>query len=269
MLGRAGGLASYVLLVALVVTGLVLAHPWSRHWHRPSPRTRLTLHVSLATFTLVFTTLHVVVLAIDPWAKVGWIGAVLPMASEYRPVPVTLGVLALWAGLVTGLTAALAGRLAARVWWPIHKVAAVILVLVWVHSVLAGSDVAALQGFYLATGVRGARARGDPVRRAHPCRPGGRADPRPRGAGRDGRAPLVPTPAPEAADDRHPDLPRGGHLRRGARLLLCDVVLARRGAGRPRAATRASRACADHLDRVGPRPTGHRCSGRPARAVPA
>ncbi|MCB2174377.1 MAG: hypothetical protein KQH57_01075 [Actinomycetales bacterium] len=153
LLGRAGGLASYVMLVALVVTGILQAHPWSRHWHRPSPRTRLTLHVSLATFTLVFTTLHVVVLAIDPWAKVGWIGAVLPMAAEYRPVPVTLGVLALWAGLVTGLTAALAGRVAARIWWPVHKVAVAILALVWAHSVLAGSDVAALQGFYLATGV--------------------------------------------------------------------------------------------------------------------
>jgi predicted ferric reductase len=130
----------------------VLAHPWSRHLHRPSPRTRLTLHVSLATFTLVFTVLHIVVLVLDPWAKVGVLGALLPMASGYRPVAVTLGVLALWAGLVAGLTAALAGRFAIRVWWPIHKVAAASLVLVWAHSVLAGSDVVALQGFYLATG---------------------------------------------------------------------------------------------------------------------
>jgi hypothetical protein len=152
VLGRAAGLTSYVLLLALVVTGLVLAHPWSRHLHRPSARTRLGLHVGLATFTLVFTVLHVVVLATDPWAKVGWAGAVLPMASTYRPVPVTLGVLAAWAGLVTGLTARFAGRLPLRIWWPIHKVAAGLLVLVWAHSVLAGSDVVALRGFYLATG---------------------------------------------------------------------------------------------------------------------
>ncbi|MDO8121941.1 hypothetical protein Q6346_11530 [Isoptericola sp. b490] len=153
MLGRAGGVASYVLLVALVVTGLLQAHPWSRHWHRPSPRTRLTVHVSLATFTLVFTALHVVVLVLDPWAHVGWRGALVPLASGYRPVAVTLGVTAVWAGLVTGLTAVLAGRVAARVWWPIHKVAVVTLGLVWVHSVLAGSDAVALRGFYLATGA--------------------------------------------------------------------------------------------------------------------
>lgn len=110
------------------------------------------MHVSLATFTLVFTVLHVVVLATDEYAQVGWRGALLPMASVYRPVPVTLGVIALWSGLVTGLTARLAGRVAARIWWPIHKVAAVALVLVWAHSVLAGSDIVALRGFYLATG---------------------------------------------------------------------------------------------------------------------
>lgn len=153
VLGRAAGLASYLLLLALVTTGLLLAHPWARHWHRPSPRARLSLHVSLATFTLVFVVLHVVVLAVDPWAKVGWLGALLPMASTYRPVPVTLGVLALWSGLITGLTASFAGRFAARVWWPVHKVAAGMLVLVWGHSVLAGSDVAALRGLYLATGA--------------------------------------------------------------------------------------------------------------------
>ncbi len=153
VLGRASGVTSYVLLVSLVATGLVLSHPWARGLRRPSAATRIGLHVGLATFTLAFTVLHVVVLATDPWAQVGWRGAVLPMAAVYRPVPVTLGVIALWAGLVTGLTAKLAGSVAGRIWWPIHKVAAVSLVLVWGHSVLAGSDILALRGFYLATGL--------------------------------------------------------------------------------------------------------------------
>lgn len=152
VLARASGVTSYVLLVALVTTGLVLAHPWARHLRRPSAATRLVVHASLATFTLAFTVLHVVVLATDPWAQVGWAGALLPMASAYRPVPVTLGVLALWAGLLTGVTARWAGRVG-RVWLPVHRVALVVLALVWAHGVLAGSDTPALQGFYLATGA--------------------------------------------------------------------------------------------------------------------
>lgn len=153
VLGRASGLTSYLLLLALVTTGLLLSHPWSRRLRRPTAATRIRVHVALATFTLLFTVLHVVVLATDPWAQVGWRGAILPFASTYRPVPVTLGVLALWAGLVTGITARLAGGAAARVWWPVHKVAAGVLVLVWAHSVLAGTDTPALSGFYLSTGM--------------------------------------------------------------------------------------------------------------------
>ena len=153
VLGRASGLTAYVLLLTLVATGLMLSHPWSRRMRHPTPAARLGLHISLATFTLAFTALHVVVLATDPWAQVGWRGAILPLASTYRPVPVTLGVLAAWAGLVTGLTARLAGTVAARVWWPVHKVAAGVLVLVWAHSVLAGSDTPVLRWFYLATGA--------------------------------------------------------------------------------------------------------------------
>jgi hypothetical protein len=152
VLGRASGVTSYVLLLTLVTTGLILSHPWSRGIRRPTAATRIGLHVSLATFTLAFTALHVVVLATDPWAQVGWRGALLPLASTYRPVPVTLGVIALWAGLITGITARLAGSIAARVWWPVHKVAIGALVLVWSHSVLAGTDVVALRGFYYATG---------------------------------------------------------------------------------------------------------------------
>ncbi len=75
------------------------------------------------------------------------------MASTYRPVPVTLGVLALWAGVITGVTARFAGSFAARHWWPIHKVAAALLLLVWAHSVFAGSDVTALTLFYIVTGL--------------------------------------------------------------------------------------------------------------------
>jgi hypothetical protein len=152
ILGRASGITSYALMVLLVGTGLVLSHPASRRFTRPSPVTRLRIHVSLAIFTLVFTVLHVVVLATDPFAGVGWGGVFVPMAATYRPVGVTLGVLAIYAGLITGVTAAFAGRWAGRVWWPIHKVSALVLALVWAHGFWTGIDTPTLVWFYLLTG---------------------------------------------------------------------------------------------------------------------
>jgi hypothetical protein len=153
IVGRAAGLSAYALLVALVLLGLVLSHPWRSRWRRPSSATRIRVHVVLAVLVLALTVLHVVVLATDRFAGVGWWGAVLPMRASYRPVPVTLGVVGAWAGLLAGVTAALAGHLPARAWWPIHKVAAGSLVLAWLHGVLAGGDTYALRWIYVGTGL--------------------------------------------------------------------------------------------------------------------
>ena len=153
IIGRAAGLSAYLLMVLLVATGLVLSHPGRARLRRPRPATRIRLHVSLAVFTLALTGLHVVVLATDSYAGVGWRGTLVPMGSTYRPVPVTLGVIALYAGLLAGLTAELSGRrIAARVWWPVHKVAAIALLLAWGHGVLAGIDSPLLLWLYLSTG---------------------------------------------------------------------------------------------------------------------
>ena len=152
IVGRASGITAYLLLVTVTTVGLALSHPWRTRYRRPSTVTRIRAHAVLATFTLAFTVLHVVVLANDSYAGVGWRGALLPMGASYRPVPVTLGVIGLYSGLVSGITAALAGRLAARVWWPLHKVSALALALVWLHGLFSGSDSAALLTMYVLTG---------------------------------------------------------------------------------------------------------------------
>jgi predicted ferric reductase len=153
ILGRAAGITSYLLLASVVILGLLLSHPRRAQWSRPSSATRIRIHVSLSVFTLVFVVLHIVVLATDKYAGVGWWGSFVPMGSSYRPVAVTLGVIGLYAGLAAGLTAALAGRVSHRVWWPLHKVAIVSLILVWLHGVLAGIDAPTLMGMYVLTGA--------------------------------------------------------------------------------------------------------------------
>ncbi|HET6878512.1 MAG TPA: hypothetical protein VFH38_13350 [Jatrophihabitans sp.] len=152
ILGRASGIAAYLLLVALVLVGLLLAHP-SRAITGGSSPGRIRVHITLALFTLCFTALHVVVLATDRYAGVGWAGAALPLGASYRPVAVTLGLLGLWTGLLAGSSAALAGHLPRRWWWPVHKAAASTLALVWVHGVLAGSDSPTLLWLYVGSGL--------------------------------------------------------------------------------------------------------------------
>lgn len=153
VIARASGLVSYLLLTAVTIVGLLMACPPKSSARFLGMAQRLRLHVLLAIFALVFVVLHVVVLAIDPWAEVGWWGALVPFGSAYRPLPVTLGLLALWSGLISGVTAGLAGRGLGRMWLPLHRLAAAGWVLAWLHGVLAGSDTAAWMWMYVVTGA--------------------------------------------------------------------------------------------------------------------
>lgn len=152
ILARASGVCAYLMLVGLVLFGVSLSHP-RRAQRGRSAVTRMRAHVVLALVTFAFITVHVVALATDAYAGVGWWGTVLPFGAQYRPLPVTLGVLGVWLGLLVGGSAALAGRLPRRAWWPLHKIAALTFVLVWLHAVLAGSDTSALSALYVGTGL--------------------------------------------------------------------------------------------------------------------
>ena len=83
VIARASGLVSYLLLTAVTIVGLLMACPPKSAARFLGAAQRLRLHVLLAIFALVFVVLHVVVLAIDPWAEVGWWGALVPFGSAY------------------------------------------------------------------------------------------------------------------------------------------------------------------------------------------
>lgn len=153
IVGRAAGITAYLLFVATVLMGLVLAHPWRAKIRVPGVATRIRIHIGLAIFTLCFAVLHIVVLATDKYAGVGWVGAFVPMGASYRPLDTTLGLIGLWAGLLIGVSAALAGYLPHHLWYPIHKVASLSLVLIWLHGVLGGSDTRRLASLYVITGM--------------------------------------------------------------------------------------------------------------------
>lgn len=153
LVARAAGASALFLLTLATLAGLVLSHPARAGIRGLSPTTRLRLHVCLTVFALVFTALHVVVLVLDPYAKIGWVGALLPMGAAYRPIPVTLGVISLWAGAAAGVSAALAGRFRIRWWRGLHRAAALSWAAAWAHAVLAGSDSTRWSAAYIGTGI--------------------------------------------------------------------------------------------------------------------
>ncbi len=153
IVGRTLGLAAYVTLVALVVLGTWLRHPWRHRWPLLHPEARLRLHSALGAASCLLVGGHVVALAADRYAGVPWPGTLVPGASTYRPFAVTLGVLALYCLVAITATAAVGGRLVGRHWLVVHRLATPMVLLVWFHGVLAGSDTLRLRLFYALTGA--------------------------------------------------------------------------------------------------------------------
>jgi predicted ferric reductase len=149
---RSTGVVAYLLLTFQVILGLVLSHPTNKSTWKLS-KAIFPWHDQLWVFIVAFLVVHVVSIVLDPFAGVGLGGAVIPGLSEYRSAPVALGTLALYAFLITTLTARYTRLLPPGVWLTLHRLALVVLALAWAHGVLAGTDSGAWTPLYLTTGL--------------------------------------------------------------------------------------------------------------------
>src|SRR6476469_6259053 len=84
---RATGIVTFLLLTFQVCVGLVLSHPTNKSTWKLSKRL-FPWHEHAWVFTIAFGVVHVVSIAMDGFAKVGWVGAIIPGLSEFRTVPV-------------------------------------------------------------------------------------------------------------------------------------------------------------------------------------
>ena len=149
---RATGVTALLLLTAQVALGLILSHPTNQSTWKLSKRI-FPWHENLLVFTLAFLAVHVVFLVLDPYAGVGLGGALVPGLSGYRSAPVAVGVLALYALLITGLTARYPKRLPTGWWLKLHRFSFLILIAAWLHGILSGTNSDALRPLYVGIGV--------------------------------------------------------------------------------------------------------------------
>jgi len=149
---RATGIAAFLLLTFQVALGLVLSHPTNKSTWKLSKRI-FPWHEHLWVFVIAFLLVHIVSIVLDPYAGVGLGGAFIPGLSSYRSSPVALGTMALYAFLLTAITARYTRLLPAGMWLSIHRLALVVWGLSWLHGILAGTDSDPLRPMYVASGL--------------------------------------------------------------------------------------------------------------------
>src|SRR6187200_285548 len=134
---RATGVMALVFMTAQVVFGLVLSHPHNKTTWKVSKRI-FPWHDHIWVFVTAFLIVHVASLVVDPKAGVDVAGAFIPGLSQYRSAPVALGTLALYAFLVTAVTARWTKLLPNGLWLKLHRLSLVVFLFSWLHGILAG-----------------------------------------------------------------------------------------------------------------------------------
>lgn len=137
-LTRGSGIMALILLTVAVVLGLTTTARWnSRRWPRFVVE---SLHRNLSLLSTVFLLVHIASSVVDTYASIGWLNAIVPFGSRYKPFWVGLGALALDLFIAVAVTSLVRVRLGFKTWKAVHWLAYGCWGLAIVHGVGIGSD---------------------------------------------------------------------------------------------------------------------------------
>ncbi len=145
-IARSSGIVAWVALTASVLWGLLMPATFSKRQRRAWI---LDLHRWLGALTVGFTALHMAALWLDSYIEFSPVDLFVPFASAWKPGPVALGVVSMWAIAAVQVSSMLKRRLSRTVWRSLHLLSYVAFFGGTVHGILAGTD--ATQPLYQAT----------------------------------------------------------------------------------------------------------------------
>ncbi|MGB5759736.1 MAG: ferric reductase-like transmembrane domain-containing protein [Acidimicrobiales bacterium] len=145
---RASGIVGWLLLTATVIWGILTPAKLS---DRQRPAWFLDLHRWLAGLTIGFVAIHLAALIADSYVEFGIVDLLVPFASDWKPFPVAIGVLATWLLITIQATSLATKRLPRTVWRKIHLTSYLTFFLTSLHGTLAGTD--ATNTVYQATSI--------------------------------------------------------------------------------------------------------------------
>ncbi|MCX2933878.1 2Fe-2S iron-sulfur cluster-binding protein [Mycobacterium sp. CVI_P3] len=138
---RASGLVAWAALTGSVLWGVLLATRVLRSIDNPA--WLQDLHRWLGGTALTMTGLHMLSLMLDSWAHFAPTDLLVPLAADYRPWPVALGVVAFYLLVAVYTSSLLQTRMPRRFWKALHYGSYAAVVLVSFHAGWSGTDVGA------------------------------------------------------------------------------------------------------------------------------
>lgn len=145
---RASGILAGISLVALLLSGIgsITGH----YFRLLDPLTAWATHRALGITFVISILVHMTTLLFDKFVPFGFVDIVVPWASNYRTftlgglplgsIFVALGVLAFYGSLIVVITSLMLVDKKPRLWKLIHYLSYLIMVEVFIHALVLGTD---------------------------------------------------------------------------------------------------------------------------------
>lgn len=135
---RASGIASFLLLGLLTVTGMLLTS--GALYRIFTPATAWSVHRAIASVLLVSMLTHVGSLLFDSFINLKLTDVLIPFLSPYRPLLVALGIGGFYLLLLILATSLYTMNSHPKFWRSTHFFAFPMFILIFLHGVLIGTD---------------------------------------------------------------------------------------------------------------------------------
>jgi predicted ferric reductase len=148
---RASGVVAYLLLAASTVWGVMLSSKIVKHWVPAA--VSLDLHTYLSWLAIGLSILHAVLLLFSSYFDYSLINLFVPFTGPFEPFWIGLGIVGVYLMVATSATFYMTQRIGYKAFRRIHLLTYVAFVAVLLHSIVAGTDKAAMAPVYIATAL--------------------------------------------------------------------------------------------------------------------
>ncbi len=135
---RSAGIASFLLLGLLTITGMLLTT--GLLYRMFSPATAWSVHRAIASVLLFSVMAHVGSILFDSFLGLHFFDLFIPFISPYRPLLVTLGIGGFYLLLLVLASSLYTMNSYAKFWRTVHFFAFPMFIFIFLHGVLIGTD---------------------------------------------------------------------------------------------------------------------------------
>lgn len=137
-ISRSAGFVGLALLGLIGILGIITAGNF--HFSRGSRFVAPEVHRSLSLLAVVVLTIHVGAAILDKYSRIGLKDVFLPFVSQYRPIWIGLGAVAVDLGIAVLVTSLLRVKMGYKSWKALHWLSYPIFALSVIHGLGSGSD---------------------------------------------------------------------------------------------------------------------------------